>query len=51
MNRTLPDKEQSDYAVHRIWAIRNFEEMSYVPLEGYNQSKVANVLFAVRLNQ
>ncbi|KAI1144627.1 putative short-chain dehydrogenase [Hypoxylon sp. FL0543] len=49
-NRDLPEKEQPNYAVHRMWGEEDPEEKSYLPLEGYNQSKVANVLFSVALN-
>jgi NAD(P)-dependent dehydrogenase (short-subunit alcohol dehydrogenase family) len=46
-NKTLPEAEQPPYDMHRAWGEPNPEEKSYIPLEGYNQSKVANVLFGI----
>jgi len=37
--------------MHRRWGETNPEEKSYLPLEGYNQSKVANVLFGIAANK
>ncbi|RYP19845.1 hypothetical protein DL765_003099 [Monosporascus sp. GIB2] len=50
-NRDLPEAEQPDYAVLRAWGYTDVEDKSYVPLEGYNQSKVANVLFGIAANK
>lgn len=50
VNKTLPESEQPPYYVHRMWSTENPEDMSYIPLEAYNQSKVANVLFGIGLN-
>ena len=50
INKTLPSDEQPPYNVHRDWGVKDPENASYLPLEGYNQSKVANVLFSVALN-
>lgn len=30
-----------------MWAATNPEDLAYIHLEGYNQSKVANVLFGI----
>lgn len=51
VNNTLPGAEQPPYAVHRAWGFSDPETASYLPLEGYNQSKVANVLFSIGLNE
>jgi NAD(P)-dependent dehydrogenase (short-subunit alcohol dehydrogenase family) len=51
-NKDLPEEEQPRYNVHRAWgATGDLEEKSYLPLEGYNQSKVANVLFGIAANK
>lgn len=50
INRTLPAAEQPPYDMHRRWGTTDPEGKAYIPLEGYNQSKVANVLFSVGLN-
>jgi len=51
VNTTLPKDEQPVYEIHKRWGIKDPESKSYLPLEGYNQSKVANVLFSVGLNE
>ncbi|RYO75251.1 hypothetical protein DL764_010537 [Monosporascus ibericus] len=50
-NRDLPKAEQPNYAVLNAWGYTDVEDKSYVPLEGYNQSKVANVLFGIAANK
>ncbi|OTA60264.1 putative short-chain dehydrogenase [Hypoxylon sp. EC38] len=50
-NKDLPEDEQPNYAMHKAWGAIDPEEKSYLPLEGYNQSKVANVLFSIALNK
>lgn len=50
VNKTLPQSEQPSYDMHRRFGAVDPEEKSYLPLEGYNQSKVANVLFSIALN-
>jgi NAD(P)-dependent dehydrogenase (short-subunit alcohol dehydrogenase family) len=47
--RELPPAEQPDAEVHKNWGLPDISDMSYIPLEGYNQSKVANVLFGISL--
>lgn len=51
INKDLPAAEQPPYHVHRMWGQTDPEEKSYLPLEGYNQSKVANVLFGIAANK
>lgn len=51
INRDLPEAEQPNYDVHRLFGTINAEEKSYLPLEGYIQSKVANVLFGIASNK
>jgi NAD(P)-dependent dehydrogenase (short-subunit alcohol dehydrogenase family) len=51
INKTLPAAEQPSYDMHRTWGAVDPEEKSYLPLEGYNQSKVANVLFGIAANK
>jgi NAD(P)-dependent dehydrogenase (short-subunit alcohol dehydrogenase family) len=51
VNKTLPKEEQPTYAMHKMWGAVEPEEKSYLPLEGYNQSKVANVLFSIAANK
>ena len=51
LNKDLPLAEQPDYSMHRLFGEVDPEEKSYLALEGYNQSKVANVLFSIGLNQ
>ncbi|XXG96440.1 hypothetical protein Hte_002723 [Hypoxylon texense] len=50
-NRDLPADEQPDYETHRMWNETGMEDKAYLPLEGYNQSKVANVLFGIAANK
>ncbi|KAI9875833.1 MAG: hypothetical protein M1823_007389, partial [Watsoniomyces obsoletus] len=50
VNKTLPEEEEPIYDVHRRWGAIDPEEKAYLPLEGYNQSKVANLLFSIGLN-
>ncbi|KAI1376907.1 putative short-chain dehydrogenase [Hypoxylon crocopeplum] len=46
-NKDLPADEQPNYEMHKMWGETDPEEASYLPLEAYNQSKVANVLFSI----
>lgn len=50
-SKDLPESERPNYDVHRAWGTMDVENMSYIPLEGYNQSKVANVLFSIGMNK
>ncbi|KFY14027.1 hypothetical protein V491_06174 [Pseudogymnoascus sp. VKM F-3775] len=51
INRELPESEQPNYDVHRRWGTVEPENKAYIPLEGYNQSKVANILFGIAANK
>lgn len=46
-NRDLPTEEQPNYEWFKICGCADIEDASYVPLDGYNRSKVANVLFGI----
>lgn len=50
INKTLPEDEQPAYAALKGWGAVDPEEKSYFPREGYNQSKVANLLFSIGFN-
>lgn len=50
-NRDLPQEEQPNYEFFKLWGYENTEETAYVPLDGYNRSKVANVLFGIEANK
>ncbi|KAF5579668.1 double substrate-specificity short chain dehydrogenase reductase 2 [Fusarium pseudocircinatum] len=50
-NKDLPQEEQPNYEFFRLWGYENSEETAYVPLDGYNRSKVANVLFGIEANK
>ncbi|KAK3291359.1 uncharacterized protein B0H64DRAFT_378106 [Chaetomium fimeti] len=50
-NADLPKEEQPNYEFHSAWNIPDAEKLSYTPLEAYNQSKVANVLFGIGLTR
>ncbi|KAI1384731.1 putative short-chain dehydrogenase [Hypoxylon trugodes] len=49
-NKDLPEEERPPFDIHRAWGEVDPEENSYLPLEGYNQGKIGNVLFSVALN-
>ncbi|KAF5644570.1 double substrate-specificity short chain dehydrogenase reductase 2 [Fusarium sp. NRRL 52700] len=50
-NKDLPQEEQPNYEFFKLWGYENSEEVAYVPLDGYNRSKVANVLFGIEANK
>lgn len=50
-NKDLPATEQPMYQWFEGWGYTNVQDMVYIPLDGYNRSKVANVLFAIGANQ
>jgi NAD(P)-dependent dehydrogenase (short-subunit alcohol dehydrogenase family) len=50
-NQDLPADEQPNYDLLAAWGWPDARTTSYVPLEGYNQSKVANVLFGIALTK
>ncbi|KAI8951524.1 putative short-chain dehydrogenase [Xylaria longipes] len=51
LNKDLPEEEQPKYEWIEAWGYKDVQNKSYVGLEGYNQSKVANVLFGVGANR
>ncbi|UKZ73629.1 hypothetical protein TrVFT333_001277 [Trichoderma virens FT-333] len=46
-NKELPEVEQPPYPMLEAWGFSDCRDRSYVPLDGYNRSKVANVLFGI----
>ncbi|PNP45443.1 hypothetical protein TGAM01_v204650 [Trichoderma gamsii] len=46
-NKELPEAEQPPYAMLEAWGFADCRDRSYIPLDGYNRSKVANVLFGI----
>ncbi|ETS77713.1 hypothetical protein PFICI_09775 [Pestalotiopsis fici W106-1] len=49
-NCDLPESEQPNYGFLKMAGCADPENQSYIPWEGYNQSKVANLLFAIGLS-
>lgn len=47
----LPPDEKPNESMHQSWGVGDIKDLAYIPLEGYNQSKVANVLFGVGVTQ
>ena len=47
--KDLPAEEQPNPRIAAAWGFPDIEDKSYFPIEGYNQSKVANVLFSIGL--
>lgn len=50
-NKDLPQEEQPMYEFLKLWGYTNMEDANYLPLDGYNRSKVANVLFGIEANK
>ncbi|KAF7542443.1 hypothetical protein G7Z17_g11568 [Cylindrodendrum hubeiense] len=50
-NKDLPEAEQPNYEWLKVWGYTDIEEKTYIPLDGYNRSKVANVLFGIGANK
>lgn len=50
-NKDLPTEEQPNYEWFGMCGCPDIEEASFVPLDGYNRSKVANVLFGIAANK
>ncbi|KAG4420132.1 hypothetical protein IFR04_006695 [Cadophora malorum] len=49
-NKNIPENERPAYQVQQMWGqTGDLDEKSYLPLEGYNQSKTANLLFSIAL--
>jgi NAD(P)-dependent dehydrogenase (short-subunit alcohol dehydrogenase family) len=49
-SKDLPEADRPNYGLLKLWGFEDAENMSYIPIEGYNQSKVANVLFGIAAN-
>lgn len=49
-SKDLPKEERPSDFLHKMFGINITEDTSYTYLEAYNQSKIANVLFGVALN-
>ena len=47
----LPGAEQPACEWFKAWSYGNVDDMAYVWQDGYNRSKVANVLFGISANQ
>lgn len=51
MTNELPEEERPDESMLQRWGLTtDISDKSYIPLEGYNQSKAANVLFSIGLS-
>jgi NAD(P)-dependent dehydrogenase (short-subunit alcohol dehydrogenase family) len=50
-SKELPIEEQPSHELLKRFGVVDPEEKSYIPIEGYNQSKVANVLFSIAANK
>lgn len=48
-SKDLPEEERPNPQISAMWGFPDVDERSYIPIEGYNQSKVANVLFSIGL--
>ena len=51
ISKDLPEAEKPNFDMLRMWGIKDPENKAYLPLEGYNQSKIANVLFSIGANK
>lgn len=47
VNKNLPTAEQPLYAFMKRWGYPDLEDVAYAGIDGYNRSKVANVLSAI----
>lgn len=50
-SKDLPEAERPNYNLHTAWGVIDPENESYIALEAYNQSKVANVLFGIGISE
>ncbi|KAL5387213.1 hypothetical protein DPSP01_003821 [Paraphaeosphaeria sporulosa] len=50
INKDLPEEERPNEQILSRWGFSDVMEKSYIPIEGYNQSKAANVLFSIGLS-
>lgn len=47
----LPEAERPSSAMHAMFGVQDITDLAYIPLEGYNQSKTANLLFSIALRK
>jgi NAD(P)-dependent dehydrogenase (short-subunit alcohol dehydrogenase family) len=50
-NNELPEEEKPREDILKAWGYKEIGESSYIPLDGYNRSKVASVLFGIGVNK
>ncbi|OAQ60665.1 retinol dehydrogenase protein [Pochonia chlamydosporia 170] len=50
-NKDLPEVEQPVYKFFETWGYKDSDQVAYIPLDSYNRSKVANVLFGIGANK
>jgi NAD(P)-dependent dehydrogenase (short-subunit alcohol dehydrogenase family) len=50
-NKDLPEREQPVYQVMEAWGYEDPSDSKYIPLDGYDRSKVANLLFSIALTK
>ncbi|KAF2002637.1 putative short-chain dehydrogenase [Amniculicola lignicola CBS 123094] len=50
VNETLPESEQPAYAVLGLFGVKDLPKKNYFPFDGYDRSKVANLLFSIGCN-
>jgi NAD(P)-dependent dehydrogenase (short-subunit alcohol dehydrogenase family) len=50
VNKELPEAEQPNYAVLGLFGSKGLDNMPYFPFDGYDRSKVANLLFSIGSN-
>ncbi|KAI1328174.1 NAD(P)-binding protein [Xylariaceae sp. FL0255] len=46
-NKDIPEAERPDYALPELWGYKDVANLAYTGIQGYCQSKVANVLFSI----
>ncbi|KAI0162213.1 NAD(P)-binding protein [Xylariaceae sp. FL1272] len=51
LNKDLPTEEQPDYQQVEFWGYKDVPNKKYTGIQGYCQSKVANLLFGVEANK
>jgi NAD(P)-dependent dehydrogenase (short-subunit alcohol dehydrogenase family) len=50
-NKDLPEAEQPNYEFLSMWGYEDPQVRAYIPFDGYNRSKVANILFGIGANK
>lgn len=50
LNKDLPEEERPPEQFFALWGITDVPNKSYIPIDGYSRSKVANVLFGIGAN-